>query len=170
MPIITAAYAYDTIEGETIILVVNNAIYMGDLMEDSLLFPNQCRINGVHIDTRPTAYCTSDDAQSMILGEYTIPITHVGPMPYIPVRIPTSEELSTCQYIELTDRNEWNPYQLSSSISATISSPSPKQEVIEPYECNISHMLSQGEMHSILETTSNYTPCISESNNDVNTG
>ena len=48
--IANVAYAYDAPSGETFILEVNNSIYLGDLMDDSLLNPIQCMMNGIQID------------------------------------------------------------------------------------------------------------------------
>ena len=40
-------YAYDTEQGETLILENHNAIYMGEKMADSLINPIQCEENNV---------------------------------------------------------------------------------------------------------------------------
>ena len=54
LPIANVLYAYDTDDGQqTFILRVNNSIYLGDDMEDSLLCPNQCPDIGIKMDTRP---------------------------------------------------------------------------------------------------------------------
>ena len=65
LPLANVLYAYDTQGGETFILRVNNSIYLGDQMEDSLLCPNQCRDNGIKIDTRPSIYCNEESAATM---------------------------------------------------------------------------------------------------------
>ena len=44
-------YAYDTPDGETLIFESNNAIYLGDKMEDSLLNPIQAEEIRVRVDT-----------------------------------------------------------------------------------------------------------------------
>ena len=87
LPLANVLYAYDTQEGETFILRVNNAIYLGGNMTDSLLCPNQCRENGIMIDTRPKIYCNEPSAETMECVEsgITIPIRHHGPLPFIPV-------------------------------------------------------------------------------------
>ena len=51
LPLANVLYAYNTQEGEKLILRVNNAIYLWENMNDSLLCPNQCRENGIMIDT-----------------------------------------------------------------------------------------------------------------------
>ena len=65
LPIVNVLYAYNTQEGETLILRVNNSRYLGEHMEDSLLCPNQCRDNGIMIDTRPKVYCDEATAETI---------------------------------------------------------------------------------------------------------
>ena len=82
-------------------------------MEDSLLCPNQCRENGIQINTRPKVYCPNDEtAESICCPESgkTFPICHHGPLPFLPVRRPTQNEVMSCEYIDLTMDNEWEPY------------------------------------------------------------
>ena len=112
LPLANVLYACATQDGETFILRVNIAIYLGDQMEDSLLCPNQCRENGVLIDTRPSIYCNSESAATMECPERNlrIPIRHHGPLPFIPVRRPTMNETMTCSYIDITTEAEWDPY------------------------------------------------------------
>ena len=104
LPLANVLYAYDTQEGETLTLRVNNSIYLGDHMEDSLLCPNQCRDNGILNDTRPkvTMECPEIGLR--------VPIRHHGPLPFIPVRRPTMEETLTCYYVDITSEADWEPY------------------------------------------------------------
>ena len=49
--IIKAATAYDDDDtGEMLILIMGQALYLGDRMENSLLCPNQMRANGIVVD------------------------------------------------------------------------------------------------------------------------
>ena len=50
LPIANVLYAYDTFDGETILLENHNTIYLGDKMDDSLLNPIQSEENDVRID------------------------------------------------------------------------------------------------------------------------
>ena len=113
LPIANVLYAYDTDDGQTFILRVNNSIYLGDDMEDSLLCPNQCRDIGIEIDTRPKRYCDDITCEKMFCPDIdkSFPIRHHGPLPFIPVRFPTSEEVLNCDIIELTSESEWMPYE-----------------------------------------------------------
>ena len=114
LPIANVVYAYDGDDGVVYLFRINNSIYLGEGMEDSLLCPNQCRENGIEIDTRPKVYCNDPSAQSMYVPEIdkSFPILHHGPLPYIQVRFPTSEEMLQCDIINLTMESEWDPYEL----------------------------------------------------------
>lgn len=115
LPIVNARYAYDSvINGKTYILCINQAISLGNSMEHALLCPNQCRANGIQIDTRPSVYYPGEpDAQHIIdpLSGERMPIYHFGPMPYINVRRPTDEEILTCDEIHMTSMENWSPYE-----------------------------------------------------------
>ena len=104
-------------------LRVNNTIYLGENMNDSLLCPNQCRENGIMIDTRPKVYCNDPNAETMECpeAEIRIPIWHHGRLPFILVRRPTMEETLTCDYIDVTSDAEWEPYREHSPMLSGIS-------------------------------------------------
>ena len=54
IPIASVATAWDNpVDGSTVILVVNEALYFGDRMPYSLLCPNQLRHNGVSVNDVP---------------------------------------------------------------------------------------------------------------------
>ena len=57
LSIANVTYAYDTAGGETYVCIVNNLIYLGELMEDGLLNPIQCMENNIKIDIRPSRFC-----------------------------------------------------------------------------------------------------------------
>ena len=72
LPLANVHYAFNLSHGEVYILQVNNSIYLGDMMEDSLLCPNQCRDKGIKINTRPKVYCNEDSAQTVSCPEHGI--------------------------------------------------------------------------------------------------
>ena len=116
--IANVAYAYDTPDGETFILIFNQSIYGGEIMEDSLVNPIQCLQNDVKIDARPRIfYPDDDDAQTIQFEGQRIEIEYDGPLPYINVRRPTSDEWMNCSHFDMTSREEWNPYSKSACIS-----------------------------------------------------
>ena len=89
------AYAYDLPTGQPIILILNQAIYGGELMEDGLLQPIQCLMNDVEVDTRPQQYY--DEGQMIRLNDsLSLPLKYNGPLPYIDVRRPTQDEFDNC--------------------------------------------------------------------------
>ena len=73
-------------------------------MEDSLQCPNQCRDIGIKIDTCPKKYCDdiTSTCEKMFCPDIdkSFPIRHHGPLPFIPVRFPTSEEVLNWDAIE----------------------------------------------------------------------
>ena len=120
LSIANVAYAYDSPSGETYILVINNSIYLGSLMDDSLLNPIQCLLNGIRIDLRPqalTPHC--DTAQSVTIPSLDVifPIEYDGVLPFLSVRRPTRRELDECTHIEITSNDApWDPHDAVSNI------------------------------------------------------
>ncbi len=116
--IANVAYAYDTPDGETLILIFNQSIYRGEIMDDGLVNPIQCLQNDVKIDCRPRIfYPEDDDAQTIQFEGQCIQVLYDGPLPYINVRRPTSDEWMNCAHFDMTSKEEWNPYSKSSCIS-----------------------------------------------------
>jgi hypothetical protein len=57
VPVATVATAYDCpITGKVYILVINEALYLGDKMRNTLLNPNQLRAHGVQVQDCPKQY------------------------------------------------------------------------------------------------------------------
>ena len=133
LKIANVAYAYDSPTGEVVILIVNQSIYGGDFMEDSLLQPIQCLQNNVHINTRPTHYFPDDPtAQTLRYDDMVLPLEYHGPLPFIHVRRPTEKEFNSCTHVELTSHDEWDPYNLLSAVNMIKStSPTPINNTIE---------------------------------------
>lgn len=104
--------------GGTFILIFNQSIYGGKIREDGLLNPIQFLQNDVKIDSRPRIFYPEDDDEQTIQfkGQY-INIMYDGPLPYINVRRPTSNEQMNCTHFDIISPEEWNPYSQSSCIS-----------------------------------------------------
>jgi hypothetical protein len=115
IPIVAAATAYDYADtGVTYILILGQAIYMGDTMPNTLLCPNQLRANGIIVDNcpkhlvppnRPSAHalvCQDQDIQ--------IALNLQGATSYFVTRTPTVNEIETCQWAHLSDEHNWDPH------------------------------------------------------------
>jgi hypothetical protein len=116
IPIVTAAIAYDdAITAKTYILIVHQALYFGDKLENNLLNPFQCRLNGVNVNECPRILDTAvnDNSHSILFPneDLKIPLQLNGIVSYFKSRRPTKEEFDQCIHIELTSPEpEWNPH------------------------------------------------------------
>ena len=105
------AYAYDTLNGQTIILQVNHCLDFTSIMQHSILCTNQARANNIIVDDCPKLLdIKNTSTQSIIFpaDDTELPILFNGPVPFIPVRYPTDEDLETCPTIHLTAEEGWN--------------------------------------------------------------
>ena len=129
LPIANVAYAHDLPSGETIILQINNTIYLGSDMDDSLLNPIQCMENDVHVDLRPRKYYPNENgAQTLVLPDgLTLNIQYQNSTPFVPVRRPTPLELTSCHLVEMTSHDSWDPQDPNMNLSIMSSiNPIPK--------------------------------------------
>ena len=112
IPIATVATAWDNpVNGDTILLIVNEALYFGDRLKHSLLCPNQLRHFGLQVNDVPKEF-VSGSSHSIIIPDHglEIPLELSGVISYIPTRLPTQEELSQCLQVEITSPSPWLPY------------------------------------------------------------
>jgi hypothetical protein len=112
IPIVQAGTAFDDPNtGETMILVINQGLYFGDSLPNSLINPNQMRMNGVEVNDVPK-HLSSKSTHSIYIPEHNlqIPLSMRGVISYIPVGKPTVKELETCRWITLTSDMEWDPH------------------------------------------------------------
>ena len=108
VPIVTGATAWTCQStGETTILVFNEALWMGEVMEHSLLNPNQLRFFGIRVQDNPfdrvQMHLATED------GSLTILMEADGTTIKFPTRSPTDQELRECPHVVMTSRAEWNP-------------------------------------------------------------
>ena len=92
VPIVTGATAWTCpATGETTILVFHEALWMGEIMEHSLLNPNQLRSFGIRVQDNPfdkrRMHLSTED------GSLVIPIQADGTTIHFPTRSPTDQEL-----------------------------------------------------------------------------
>ena len=108
VPIVTGATAVTSAAtGMTHILVFNEAIWMGDLLDHSLINPNQLRHHGIDVQDNPFSaiamHISADD------DEFIHPMQADGTTIFFDSRTPTNHELATCPHVVLSSPNEWNP-------------------------------------------------------------
>ena len=111
--VINAAFAYDSDDGTTYVLVINHCLDFTKDMEHSLFCTNQLRANGLIVEDIPKIYdVTGKSRQAIILPDQNImlPLIRHGPTTFLPVRYPTDTELQECERLELTSFDGWDPY------------------------------------------------------------
>jgi hypothetical protein len=114
-PIVQAATAYTDHEtGVTYMLIINQAIHVGGDLPAMLLNPNQLRSNGVIVDDCPKHLAPDPNVATHSLffpnHNLRIPLQLRGVLSCIPTWYPTTVELETCQWIELTSSEEWDSH------------------------------------------------------------
>jgi hypothetical protein len=115
VPIVKAATAYDNLQtGETFILILGQALYMGEHVESTLLCPNQLRYNGVEVDDCPKhlAPPNKPSTHSIFIPEsqLRLPLCLKGPISLFDSRSPTQYELEHCKWVHLTNDEVWDPH------------------------------------------------------------
>ena len=101
VPIVTGATAVTSqTTGETLILIFNEAIWMGARLDHSLVNPNQLHHHGILVQDNPYAdtsmYLASHD------DEFIMPMQADGITIFFDSRTPTNYELATCPHIVLS--------------------------------------------------------------------
>ena len=107
---VNAAFAYDSEDGQTYILHVNQALDFSQTMEHSLLCPNQSRMNGVVVDDCPKALDFHGHSTHSIYfpeSDLRIPLSLRFPTSFLPVRRPTQEELDNYMTLDLTSSDHF---------------------------------------------------------------
>ena len=111
VPIVTGATAWTSqTTGETYILVINDSLWMGDVLDNSLLNPNQLRHHGVKVQDNP--YDDTELHMATEDGDFIIPLQATGAIISLCTRNPTDQELQTCPHIILTSKQQWDPNEL----------------------------------------------------------
>ncbi len=96
VPIVKAALAYDPPDnGDTIILIINQALYFDDQLDNVLLNPNQMRFHGLIVDDIPKHLSHGKSSHSIHIEEENlrIPLLLNGAISYFSVQTPTQEEI-----------------------------------------------------------------------------
>ena len=104
----TAWQSEDT--AQIYILVMNEALWMGESMESILINPNQLRHYGMHIQDDPTSVrplsMISEDT------EFAMTLKREGTILYFDTHAPTQKELETYPHIIISLEVSWNPIKV----------------------------------------------------------
>jgi hypothetical protein len=104
-------------QGETTILIVNEAIWMSDKMNHTIVNPNQLRAFGLTVQDNPFSAaptCIAAEGQ-----EFVLPLKSKGTTLGVTTRTPTSQELQTSPHVVLSSEYEWDSTERSLSKSIT---------------------------------------------------
>jgi hypothetical protein len=107
------ALAYDHDDGVTYILDVHNGLDMTSELKVSLLNPNQMQCNGLVVDDVPLHLSHDKEATHSVYfpdAKLRLPLLMEGVVSYLPTRKPTSHEIETCDHLQLTAEDDWNPH------------------------------------------------------------
>ena len=111
VPVVQGATGYTNPKtGQSYILVFNEALWMGDHMDHSLLNPNQLRHYGTIVQDNPY-----DTVQTHIANEdrtCVIPLSSFGTTLGFETFAPTDKDLLTYEHIILTSNSPWNPQEV----------------------------------------------------------
>ena len=108
---VNAAFSYDSNDGKTYIIEVNQCLDFSHNMEHSLLCPNQARVNGVVIEDCPKFLDVHNRSTHSVWfpeKNITLPLEIKFPISFLSVRRPTEEELEFCETLELTSTDHWD--------------------------------------------------------------
>lgn len=117
VPIVSGATAVQLPDGNIIILVINQALWMADTMDHTLLNPNQMRYDGTTVQDNPF------DDRGMYLqrdNNCHIPLTAMGTIIGCDSWAPTDHELQYWPHVQLTSDSTWDPSNVDFSISTKI--------------------------------------------------
>jgi hypothetical protein len=108
---LTGATAWTSSEtGLTYILIFHEALWMGDVLSNSLMNPNQVRHFGLHVQDNP--YDETEMHIAIEDGELVIPLQANGTTISLATRTPTDQELHDCPHIIMTSKDERDPQSL----------------------------------------------------------
>jgi hypothetical protein len=158
VPIVQAAAAYTCPEtGQTYILIINQALYMGESLAVSYLNPNQLRHNGVIVDDIPKHLAPDPNKATHSLyfpqHDLRIPLQLKGVISRLPIHYPSSHELETYPWIELTSAEDWDPHsddfaEREAKIEENLSSIPKKTQMIILSACHASVFTRQVHHHT----------------------
>jgi len=108
VPIVQAATAYQSkYTGQVYILILNEALWMGDSMQHTLVNPNQLRYFGTKVQDNPT----SDEPLHLMTEDhkFNLELEMNGTVIFAETHTPSAKELHECPHIVLSSPHEWDP-------------------------------------------------------------
>jgi len=108
---VNGCMAYDTLDGQTYIQDINQALDFTHTMENSLLCTKRARAHGVVVEDVPK-FLDNNSHHSISFPDDGVVLRLLlhGPVSYLPVRYPTDEELNSCHHLELSCHDSpWDP-------------------------------------------------------------
>ena len=111
VPIVQAATAFtSTYTGQTYILILNEALWMGDQMDHTLINPNQMRHYGITVQDNP---CSQEPLYIMSENnDFNMELQMKGTIIFADTFTPSESELQNCPHITMTSPHEWNPHNV----------------------------------------------------------
>ena len=110
VPVITSATLWTSPhDGDEYILIFNEALWMGDTLQHTLVNPNQLQAYSTTVQDNPFA------SSPLIFDPPTgpvIPLTTMGTIIYCNTRAPSDYELSSLPHITLSSSATWDPHNV----------------------------------------------------------
>ena len=109
VPIVQGATGYTSpVTGQQSILIFNEALWLGDQMEHTLVNPNQLRHFGLIIRDDP--YNLEEPIRiETENGEFVMPLLSNGTVIYLDTWTPTDEDLCSLPHVIMSSPHPWNP-------------------------------------------------------------
>ena len=109
VPIVTGATGYTSpVTGQRSILVFNEALWLGDQMQNTLINPNQLRYYGLLVKDDPYAINEPMRIESEN-GDVILPLHSNGTVIYLDTWTPTDQDLQQLPHITMSSPHPWNP-------------------------------------------------------------
>ena len=139
------ATAYENPEtGDTTILILNKAIWIGETMDYTLVNPNQLRAYGIKVQYNPFAeapiFISTED------HDFMLPLSSKGTNLGVSTRTPTEKELHTCPHGTCLSAHEWDPHN--------VRFPKISRTVEEEIRSNIGAVITKGGSPDFTDTDS----------------
>ena len=109
VPVVTGATVWtNSQDGAPILLIFNEALWMGDRLHHTLTNPNQ--LQSYRVDVQDNPFAKEDLA--IIIADYIIPLDTQGTTIFCDMRSPTEAELQQLPRVILTSAINWDPQKV----------------------------------------------------------